>query len=285
MEVKIWELNENRQTGGISNWQEFMTEEEYKRGQHYSTQYLLRSGEIQSRKAYWDRLNELYACQREADAEDPDYPNNFIALLTPCVEGQVASIIEGDIEFTHFTDNPLHSAYMKKFDAASFYSRRMNHFIDHFKDYTRFYDLFGNAIVTVSWEEGYSQHSGKPKGFPRITVCPLLSVLFDGRIKDPKDLQYSDYIIHEIGFQTIAWAREEYGDEKAEAISIGYNRYEGESPDRSVDDDYTFTLLHIWTRNNKQHNLQLIEMDANGFITKKSKCFIDSLFYNRGVRL
>jgi len=101
-------------------------------------------------------------------------------------------------------------------------------------------------------------------------VPPILSILVDGRIKDYKDLQYADYIIHEIGFQSIGWAREEYGDDKADSISIGYNRYEGESPDRSVDDDYTFTLLHVWTRNNKQRNLQLIEMDMNGFVLRIS---------------
>jgi hypothetical protein len=114
MEVKIYETYNNRQQSGIANWQDLMTDEEYERGQHYSEEYSLRSAEIQRNKTLWDKQSQLYACQREADPNDPDYPNSFIPLITPCVEGQVASIIEGDIEFTHFTDNPLHMAFMKK---------------------------------------------------------------------------------------------------------------------------------------------------------------------------
>jgi hypothetical protein len=159
---------------------------------------------------------------------------------------------------------------MVQYDAASAYARRKNRFLEYFKDYTRQYDKLGNAIITVSWDKGYSKKKGKPAGYPRLTVCPLLSVVIDGRVKDAKEIQDAEYIIHEIGFQTIGWARDTFGDEKADALAVGYNRYEGEKPDVSVDDNYTFTLLHVWTRANKQKNLQLIQMDANGFILDES---------------
>jgi hypothetical protein len=47
------------------------------------------------------------------------------------------------------------------------------------------------------------------------------------------------------------------------------NRYDGEST-AYVDDTKTFTLLHVWTRDNEQGNLQLIEMDTNGFVLRMS---------------
>jgi hypothetical protein len=269
MEVKIWPEIQNEDSG-VGRWKQHQTPEEYRTGQYYNNLYLTRQGEIMQNKETWDRLIELCACQRAAVDDDDDYPNNFIALITPCVEGQVASIIEGDIEFTHRTDNPAHTGYMTQYDAASEYARRKNHFIEHFKDYTRQYDLLGNSCITPSWETGFSKVKGKPAGFPRLTVCPLLSVLVDGRIKDVKDLQYAEYIIHEIGFQTLSWARREYGDEKADALCRGYNRYDGENPDQSYDDQFSFTLLHIWTRNNEQNNLQLIEMDSQGFVLRIS---------------
>lgn len=270
MEVEIWAEKQNKQKG-INNWKDLMTDEEYETGKYYSSLYTLRQSEVQgNNKDLWDRLIELYACQRAADPDDPDYPNNFIAIITPVIEGQVASIIEGDIEISHVTDNPAHQPYMVKYDAAGDYARRKNKFIDQFKDFTRQYELLGNAVITPSWEDGYSSIRGKPIGFPRLTVCPLLSVIVDGRIKDAKDIQYAEYIIHEIGFQSLSWARKEYGDEKVDALSKGYSRYDGENPDISVDDQYSFTLLHVWTRNNKQHNLQLIEMDSNGFVLRMS---------------
>ena len=255
---------------GIVDWTGLMTDEEIAIGSYYQNLYLTRQAEILSNKAHWDRLIELYACQREPDPNDPDYPNSFLALLTPCIEGQVASIIEDNIEFTHTTDNPAHASRMVQYDAASEYVRRKNRFIDHFKDYTRMYDLLGNAVLTPSWEKNLSTVKGRPSGYARLMNCPLLSVIVDGRIKDVKDIQYAEYIIHEIGFQTIAWARDTYGEKKANALWSGYNRYEGENPDESVDDSYSFTLLHVWIRSNKQKNLQLIEMDANGLVLRMS---------------
>jgi hypothetical protein len=269
MEVKIYAEKQEEQIG-IKNWLDLMTPEEVKIGRYYTNLYLQRQMEIAENKQLWDRLIELYACQREPDADDPDYPNSFIALMTPCIEGQVASIIEGDIEFTHTTDNPAHTDYMVQYDAASEYARRKNKFTDHFKDYTRGYDLLGNACMTTAWEKSFSTVRGKPSGYPRLTNCPLLSVMVDGRIKDVKDLQYAEYIIHEIGFQTIGWAKDTYGEDKGNSLWSGYNRYEGEHPDESIDDNYSFTLLHVWTRSNKEHNLQLIEMDANGFVLRIS---------------
>lgn len=269
MEVKIYEREHNEQKG-IQNWQDLMTEEEYQCGEYYLERFRMRQMEMSENKVTWDRIEELAACQRQPDANDPHYPNSFIAILTPVIEGQVASIIEGNIEITHVTDNPAHQKYMVQYDAASAYARRKNRFLEYFKDYTRQYDKLGNSIITVSWDKGYSKKKGKPNGYPKLTVCPLLSVVIDGRVKDAKEIQDAEYIIHEIGFQTIGWARDTFGDEKADALAVGYNRYEGEKPDVSVDDNYTFTLLHVWTRANKQKNLQLIQMDANGFILDES---------------
>ena len=277
MEIKIYPEVQNDQSGKgkIVNWQDLMSEEDFRIGKYYNNLYLTRQAEIMENKEYWDELNDLYACYREAFSDDDDYPNNFFPIITPCVEGQVASIIEGGIEFSHATSNPAHTQYMVQYDAASEFARRQNRYMDHFKDFTRKYDLYGTACITPSWEKRFAVVKGKPVGFPRLMVCPLLSVIVDGRIKDVKDVQYAEYIIHEIGFQTLQWAREEYknepnGDELVNNLTLGYNRYEGKNPDQSVDDSYSFTLLHVWTRSNEQHNLQLIEMDSNGFVLRKS---------------
>ena len=268
-EISIYE-DKQEQQGGLVDWRDLMTDEQKERGQYYHNEYMLRSAEIATHKTLWDRLSDLYACQREAYDQDPDYPNNFVPLLTPTIEGQVAAIIESSMEFNHVTDMPGQEAIMKKYDAASEYSRRKNNFNLAFKDFARFYDLYGNAWVTMFWEDSLCKKKGKPSGYPRLYIPPLLSVIIDGRIKDFKDIQYAEYIIHEIGFQTIDFARREYGDEYAEALSAGGCRYEGTSPDVSTDDSKSWTLLHVWTRNNEKRNLQLIEMDTTGLILRES---------------
>ena len=121
----------------------------------------------------------------------------------------------------------------------------------------------------MSWQE-VKTSGNKPKGFPRLEVVHPLSILVDGSIKDPKDLQYARYIIREVGFMPIRWAKKEYGEEYGNAVLAGFNRDEGEDPDISNDDSLTFMLLHVWTRENEYDNLQLIEMDANGLILRES---------------
>lgn len=266
---RIWEERKYKD-GGHPPIENLMTPEQIKRGQYYATQYLIRRGEVDKYKKEWDKLQKIYACERDPDPTDPSMPNSFIPLMTPVVEGQIASMMESDIDFSHITNNPAHEEFMRDLDEASEYIRRKNHFDRHFKDFARLYDLLGNAWITISWEKGYKTKRGVPTGFPKLTIPPVLNVMVDGKIKDYKDLQYADYIIHEIGFQSIAWARDEFGDDKANALTLAYTRYDGENPDISLEDRYTFKLLHVWTRDNPQGNLQLIEMDVNGLILRES---------------
>jgi hypothetical protein len=250
--------------------QDLMTKEQYDRGQYYRDKYLTRRGEIQEYQEEWDMLQRMFACERKQSRADPTFPNNFIPLITPVVEGQVAAMLESDIEYTYTSNNPSHREYLPKIEGASKYCRNLNNAHLYYKDFARQYDLLGNAWMTVLWDKTYSTDKTKPQGYPRLMVPTLQSVLPDGRIKDFKDLQHCNYIFHEIGFQDIAWARTKYGDEKAEAIARCLNRYDGEDANALVDDNETFMLLHCWTRDNPQHKLELIEMDTTGFILEES---------------
>ena len=250
--------------------QDLMDDEQLKRGQYYANQYLIRRGEVELMKSEWDELWRLYACERDPDPSDPNLPNSFIPLITPVVEGQVAAMMESTIDFTHVTDNPAHEQYMRQLDEASAWFRRKGNFNLQMKDFARMYEVLGGAWIVPLWEKTHSKKKGVPSGYPRFTVPPIQSVLVDGRIKDYKDLQNAEYIIHEIGYQSIGWARKEYGDDKAEALAAGYNREDGEEPMQSYDDRNSFQLLHVWTRSNEKGNLQLIEMDVNGLILRES---------------
>ena len=258
---------------GYVDWTGLMTEEQLHRGEYYRDAYHTRRGEVDGKyKEDWDYLQKLYECRRDAVDGDDDYPCSFVPLITPTVEGQVASMMESNIDFVHCSDNPGHQTYMKKLDAASEYYRKKSNFKSHMKDFTRYYDLLGNCFGYIEWQKQKSKSKNRPNGFPRITVPPILSVLVDGRIKDSKDLQYAEYIIHEIGYQSIAWAKKEYGEDKGNALLQGYNRTDGEDTElqTTFDDSKTFTLIHVWTRDNPEGNLQLIEMDANGLVLRES---------------
>jgi hypothetical protein len=256
---------------GSVNYFDLMTDDQRARGERYSQQYWTRRSEVDTNyKDEWDLLQKMYEGKRDPVADDPDFPNSFISVITPAVEGQAASMLESQIDFFHVTNNPAHKPFMLQLDAASEYYRRKSRFKEHLKDFTRYYNLLGNCYLTISWEDSISNNKTKPNGHPRIVVPPVLSILVDGRIKDAKDLQYADYIIREIGHVSLAWAAEEYGEEYADAIASGINRTEGDDADLSYDDTDTFMLLHYWTRDSKTKNLKLIEMDINGLILRES---------------
>lgn len=249
---------------------DLMTEEEFCRGSYYRDKYLARKGEMQEYQEEWNLLQKMHACERDRVHPDPNFPCNMIPLVTPVVEGEVASMLEREVDYIYTSNNPAHRDALPKLEAVSQYIRTKNQAHFHYKDYGRQYILLGNAWLTVMWDKTYSNDKSKPSGYPRVAVPSLSSVIVDGSIKDFKNLQHARYIIHEIGFQDIAWARTEYDDDKAEALARCLSMYDGDNTVSSVDDSTTFTLLHVWTRDNPKHNLQLIEMDATGFILRVS---------------
>ncbi len=256
---------------GSSSWRHLVTDEQFMRGSYYADQYLVRSGEIQDQYWHdWDEIRKMMEVRRDPADGDPDFPNSFIPVMLPTVEGQVAAMMEAKTEFRHVTNYPSHKELMLKYDVASEYYRKRSRFQAHFKDFVRDYEAYGNAWMHIGWDDGFAKSKTRPNGYPRLQKCDLGTVLVDGAIKNSRDLQYARYIIHVIGHMSIGWARDEYGDEYADALLAGYHDQHSDDADISSDDTNTFMLLHVWTRDNEQKNLQLIEMDANGLIFRES---------------
>lgn len=245
-----------------------MTDEQCMRGQYYVEKYRDRKGELAEFIEEQESIMKLYACERDPVVSDPSFPCNFIPIITPVVEGQTAMMMESEIDYNYYSNNPLHRRYLDKVEAAGAYCRALNNAPRHYKDFTRKYEILGNSWIAIMLEKSFSTAKNRPSVYPRITLPEIGEVLVDGKIKDPKDLQFADYIIHEIGQKSIAWARKEYGDEVAEAVSIEFPINSNKTITR--DDMDTFVLLHVWTRTNKYNNLQLIEMDSSGFILRES---------------
>jgi len=253
-----------------ASWHELMTPEQLRRGQYYAQQYVQRKAEISDYIAEWEKEQKLYECQRDKDPTDPKAPCNFYPVLTPDIEGQAAAMVDSNMEFNYVTSNPGHEPYVKKLNPASVYNRRKSKFMLHAKDATRSYLLHGSSWISVAWEKSLDAGPGRPNGHGRFSTPSLVNVFVDGKIKDYKDLQYAEYIIEELGFQSIDSARQEYGEDLANALATGMGEYEGTTPEVSNDDARGWTLLYVWTRSNKDHHLQLIEMDVNGLILRES---------------
>jgi hypothetical protein len=71
-----------------------------------------------------------------------------------------------------------------------------------------------------------------------------------------------------VGSRSIQWAKDKFGDELADAITIGNNDPDFEYGD--IDNDESFTYLRVWTKNNDNRNLQLLEMSLCGILLSES---------------
>ena len=64
-------------------------------------------------------------------------------------------------------------------------------------------------------------------------------------------------------------ARKDYGDDIANAVSLG-NTDPDFAAESSADDKDSFTKLHVWTRNNKEGNLQRLDISLCGIMLDES---------------
>lgn len=260
-------VNERDAQIQTSSQDDVMTPEEKETGRYFLEEYNMRSGDMQELYSEWNDNQKMYECERDIVTDDPDAPRSFIALVTPIIEGQVASMTESSIEFTCHSRIPGLEPYMQMLNAAGDYVRRKNRFIRQFKDFTRDYEVYGNAFMRVTWTPSRDSKN-MPSGYPKLNVPDVDDLIIDGKVRDYKDLQDAEYIIEKMGLHSIGWAKDEYGEEKAGAIITGYG--DAWDDDVGFDRKDTFMLLHVWTRRNPEGNLQLIEMDTNGLVLRMS---------------
>jgi hypothetical protein len=105
-------------------------------------------------------------------------------------------------------------------------------------------------------------------GFGLVRICtpPLNKVFIDNAIKDIYRLQEATYIA-----ETITYSQERivelYGEEKAISLDYGNNEYYDNGifhEDRTLDDEYSSTVIQRWSRKNGQ--LRLEEFSACGVL-------------------
>lgn len=240
------------------------TPEQMKRGEFYRQRYMYLSSEMDTRLEEWKQIENAYRCQREVILENA--PNSFVPLITPIIEGQIASMTEKNITSTVKGMGVSDHNFAATAQVLSDFILRGNEAKSLLKDAGRRYLLYGMGVFKVSFDADEYQGFGMPV----ISTPQISKVYIDGKIKNTKDYQKADYIIEEIGFKSIDWARYEYGDAIANSIVLMNHKYDFDTAQVSYEDRNSFTLLHVWTRNNKNRNLQLIEMDKRGLILRES---------------
>jgi hypothetical protein len=251
---------------------QLMTPEQIKRAEFYLQQYNMLKGEMDERMEEWEDLQRRYRADIEIENEED--PNSFVPLINPTVEGQIQTL-DIDPQVTCTGQGWSDHQWARTGEILTNWAFRENKIRKLIKRHERRRRGYvGTAFFKVVWDfdalDGF--------GMPKIT-CPSPTKLFiDGKIKDFMRFQEADFIIEEIGLVSIMKLRQDSNrkpingrtmDEIADAIALGNNEldFDGEE---SGDDQDSFTLLHVWTRNNKEGNFQLIEMSKCGIIISES---------------
>lgn len=242
---------------------EINTKEQQERAEFYLSAYRQRKSEMQTLLDEWEPIEKLYRCER--DIKDEDDPNSFDPIILPVVEGQTSSMTEKNVSASIKGEGYSDQKFAHTGQILTDFAYRNIGIKQKIKDGIRRYALNGNGCFALGWDPDALDNFGMPD-----LRCPQISKIFiDGKIKTMSDFQKADDVIEEIGSFSILSARKEYGDNMADAIQLGNSDPDF---DGSVthDDRFSFTKLHIWTRNNDQGNLQLIEESLCGIVLKES---------------
>lgn len=246
---------------------DIMTEEEQERVSYYVKNYERLKEAMSERMtgdSGWESIEKLYKGKR---VDSPIYSDNNreINVMLPNIEGQIASMtnqnISGSYKGVGYSDQLFAATAGRVCD----FILDRNPIRNITKNLGRRYVKFGTCVLTVSWDK---DAYGK-MGLPRFEAPKISKVFVDDKVNDVVlDLESADYIIHEVGRKSLAWARDEYGDDIANAIALG-----NDSDDFGEDskNEESFTYLRVWTRNNEKRRLQLLEISMNGILLSESE--------------
>lgn len=238
-----------------------MSEEEQERVAYYLKEYDRLNKAMKERmenESGWENIHKAYKGER---VDSPLYGSNTrtINVIQPQIEGQLSSMINANLVGTYRGVGFSDERFASTAGIVGDFILDQNNIRQQVKTFGRRYLQFGMAVATVTWDKDAFNGMGLPK-----FIMPKTSkVLVDDKVDDVvMDLQSADYIIHEVGRISLDYARNEYGDDYADAIELGNS---SDDFDEKIENEESFTMLRIWTRNNEKENLKCLKYQVMVF--------------------
>lgn len=261
----IYELG-YEQSDFAKTQEELMTEEEIQRVNFYLEKYEEGKNSMADRIEEWEEIHRAYKGERTDTVLYGEANPPAVNIILSQIEGQVSSMMNNNITGTYRGIGYSDQKFARTAGIVGDFILKQNDAKGLTKLAARRYIQFGTSILTCYWEEDGLNGFG----LPRIENLKPGTLIIDDKIDDiTKDLQRADYLIHVVGSRSIMWARREFGDDIADAIQLGNNEPSFDYKD--TDDDESFTYLRVWTRNNEQENLQLLEISLCGILLSQSE--------------
>jgi hypothetical protein len=239
--------------------EDLMTEEEIKRVDYYLLRHQDGMADLQETLDEWEEIAEMYESERESTYEHDI--NAFVNIMLPNIEGQVSSLISSNISATCKGKGISDQKFASTADPIISLIMKESKIKERVKRSSRRYITFGECYVMPYWDDEAFDNFGIAK----LKTPQIGTVVVDGNVKDMEDVQEAEYIIREIGSKPISWARRKFGDEVADAITLG-NQVAKFEDTNTTDDDKAFTMIEVWTRDNENEVLERIQMSLCGIL-------------------
>ena len=201
-------------------------------------------------------------------------PGSSTNIIQPMIEGQVALMVGEDISIEAKPREPGDEAFKNDVEEILNFIFEKNDKERLIERTTRRFNKFGTAVLRTL----YNPDALDGFGLPETESIPGAYVYVDPNIVDIAKIQEAEYII-ETSVKSIFWARTQFGDEKAAAITPAYSPIgnevifgEGES---AIDEESQERYLHIymWIKeidSKDKLRLRLVQLSGDGIILDDS---------------
>lgn len=202
-------------------------------------------------EAYWE--GDVNQPQSEND------PGSSTNIVHANVEGQVSMLLEQSIGIMALPVSPDDAPFASDVQKVLEFIKEKNRLVRTLDLHERRREKFGTGIFRVS----FAPDALGGAGMPVIEAINPMHMYIDPGITDIYRTEEAAYMIETV-CKTVHWAREQYGDRVADAITPGYRpQFECEN---GPDDTYLHML--VWTKEGGK--LRLVEMTGCGLILSDS---------------
>ena len=243
-----------------SQRKQIMTEEEMMQSNHIIDALNNNVGNMQSKYAEWDEIEEYYGNDLE---EKKSSPNSRMNLVNASVEGMVCQTVDREIQANITGVSAEDNNFAAVAKTGLNWILRNNKMRRKSAPILRKLFKFGHAWIKVRFDKNYANGFG----LPVFDVVPPNKIFIDSKIKDPLRIEEGEYICETVNLSRY-FATEVYGEKKASLIDYGFNEFrdngvfhEGYTMD---DEDSSWTLIQWMSKCNGK--LRLREITADGIL-------------------
>lgn len=249
---------------------EVMSEEEIKLAEKYLDYYKSAWQDKENRGLFdkWAEIDQYWEGDVNLPESDVD-PGSNTNIVHPNVEGQVALLVEQNIAIQTRPVGPSDAPFADTARIILEWIKDKNKMKRKLDVHERRREKFGTGIFRVLFDPDFMDGFG----LSAITPCNPAYVFPDPTITDIYRIQEGRFIIETVN-KSIHWARQNYDEDRVNAIMLGYNPMqteyifgedEGENDEISRD-SYLHMLVFTKEKKDGELKLRLVEMSGCGVI-------------------